>query len=346
MVLLAGEAATQDGPERDQPNVPMRVAQNDQPDQDDLRGRFLRARERLRKENSGKTASPAPTPNPAAKPARKPESPSREPTPKRETREMPAPSVASQPKQTPSSSEPPRRERRTTESARAPEEVKAARGSDQSGSALSRAPIHVEKLGEAEDEEPEPLPSPEKRRGWWIFGRREPKGESYKFLTPALQRKISEPKIRRGRWKYIVVHNSGSRNGNAKIFDYYHRRVRKMRNGMAYHFVIGNGSASPDGRIEIGERWSRQINGGHVASDYLNDIGIGICLVGDFNNDLPTTNQLGALKELTDYLRKIAGNKRRKTPVVRGHRDINPKPTDCPGDRWYRTGWLQRTLYN
>ncbi len=213
-----------------------------------------------------------------------------------------------------------------------------------------RAPIIIEKIGEAEEEpeevEPQAPPPKQEQRGWWIFGkRRERDEEAYRFLTPSIRREINRPKIRRGRWKYIVVHNSGSRNGNARIFDYYHRRVRKMRNGMAYHFVIGNGNASPNGRIEIGDRWRRQINGGHVASDYLNDIAIGICLVGDFNNDLPTENQLRALSELTEYLRQIAGNKRRRTPIIRAHRDINPKPTDCPGDRWMRTGWLKRKFY-
>ena len=48
-----------------------------------------------------------------------------------------------------------------------------------------------------------------------------------------------------------------------------------MSNGLAYHFVIGNGSSSGNGEIEIGSRWTRQINGGHVASDYLNNIAIG-----------------------------------------------------------------------
>jgi len=32
----------------------------------------------------------------------------------------------------------------------------------------------------------------------------------------------------------------------------------------------------------------RQINGGHVHSDYLNNIALGICLVAIFNRDQPT----------------------------------------------------------
>ena len=56
--------------------------------------------------------------------------------------------------------------------------------------------------------------------------------------------------MQRARWKFIIVHNSGTRQGNARAFDYYHRKIRRMRNGLAYHFVIGNGTSSRNGQIE------------------------------------------------------------------------------------------------
>ena len=114
-----------------------------------------------------------------------------------------------------------------------------------------------------------------------------------------------------------------------------------MENGLAYHFVIGNGTSSGDGEIEIGGRWKRQIHGGHVHSDYLNNISIGICLVGQFHRDLPTARQLGALEELIRYLRVRVGRIDHKWAIVKAHREINPPrwPTDCPGNRFpYR--WL------
>ena len=184
------------------------------------------------------------------------------------------------------------------------------------------------------DEADLPAPTPESR-GWWFFR----SGPRYKYLTPAVLKAINEAPVKRNRWRYIVVHNSGTRQGNAKAFDYYHTKVRKMPNGMAYHFVIGNGTSSGNGAIEIGSRWTRQINGGHVHSDYLNNIAIGICLVGDFNRDKPTPQQLEALDELIRYLRKRVGKIDRKEAIVRAHRDINPRPTDCPGNRFpYR--WM------
>jgi len=139
----------------------------------------------------------------------------------------------------------------------------------------------------------------------------------------------------------MVVRNSGTRQGTARIFDRYHRNVRKMRNGMAYHFVIGNGRGAGNGEIEIGNRWKRQINGGHVASDYLNNIALGICLVGDLNRDRPTKAQLAAMEELVDYLRRRVGKVKGKPSRVRGHKQINPKPTDCPGKR-FDLKWLRR----
>ena len=168
--------------------------------------------------------------------------------------------------------------------------------------------------------------------GWW---------ERWKFLSRPIRAEIDRASVRKGRWRYIVVHNSGTRQGNARAFEYYHRNVRHMQNGLAYHFVIGNGTSSGDGEIEIGNRWRQQLQGGHVHSDYLNSISLGICLVGDFNRDVPTTRQLAALEELIRFLRARVGRIDRKWSIVKAHREINPPrwPTDCPGDRFpYR--WL------
>ena len=167
----------------------------------------------------------------------------------------------------------------------------------------------------------------------------------WRYLTPAVRQAIDDARVARNRWKYIVVHNSGTRQGNARIFDYYHRHVRRMPNGLAYHFVIGNGTSSGDGLIEIGNRWVIQLAGGHVHSDYLNYISIGICLVGDFNRDLPTRAQYDALDELIRYLRQRVGKIDGRYSIVLGHKEINPRPTDCPGNR-FPLNWLHRTFPN
>jgi hypothetical protein len=213
---------------------------------------------------------------------------------------------------------------------------------------------------------PAPTPQIKKRRGWFGWRHRDnsqiviqksgaqnelvsPRGGGenghWKYLTPEIRRALDQAPVRRNRWKYIVVHNSGTREGNAQIFDYYHRHVRGWPNGLAYHFVIGNGSDSGNGQIEIGSRWTRQISGGHVHSDYLNYISLGICLVGDFNRDLPTAAQYEALDELIRYLRKRVGKVDTHYSIVLGHKEINPRPTDCPGAR-FPLVWLHRSFPN
>lgn len=162
------------------------------------------------------------------------------------------------------------------------------------------------------------------------------KWNNWRYINKYVRAEIDRAPVQRNRWRYIVVHNSGTRQGNARIFDLYHRRVRGMPNGLAYQFVIGNGTSSGNGQIEVGDRWRRQINGGHVHSDYLNNIALGICLVGDFNRDTPTREQLLALDELIRYLRIRVGKIDGRFAIVKAHRDINPPqwPTDCPGDRF------------
>ena len=199
------------------------------------------------------------------------------------------------------------------------------------------APVVIEKSGHEEESGLEPAPMPPPTGGFFGLFRT----QQYRYLSRSVRAEIDRAPVARHRWKYIVVHNSGTRQGNAKIFDYYHRNVRRMPNGLAYHFVIGNGTSSGNGQIEIGERWRRQINGGHVHSDYLNNIALGICLVGDFNHSQPTRQQLEALEELTRYLRLRVGKIDFKPAIVKAHREINPPqwPTDCPGNRFpYR--WL------
>jgi hypothetical protein len=200
--------------------------------------------------------------------------------------------------------------------------------------------ITVEKSGLEKEQGLEPPPSPPPRRGFWPFSRQP---ANYRYLTSATIDAIRRAPVQRARWKFVIVHNSGTRQGNARAFDYYHRKIRRMRNGLAYHFVIGNGTSSRNGQIEIGERWRRQINGGHVHSDYMNNIGLGICLVGDFNRDQPTRAQLEACEELIRYLQERCGKSDGRSLIVRPHREVNPPrwATDCPGDA-FPYGWFGR----
>jgi hypothetical protein len=308
---------------------------------------FLQSREDI-KPVPRASATPKPRPTPAARQTPKPKpTPEPEDTPKPTPRRTPKPTPEEEPERTPTprpkvTPEPeetpePRtpkptptpKPERTPKPTPTPKPTATPRDSGQ-----PQAPIVIEKSGKGEDEG---LAEPPKKSGWSLFGG----GQKYKYLTASVRAAIDNAKVKKGRWKYIIVHNSGTRQGNARAFDIYHRKVRKMPNGLAYHFVIGNGTSSGNGEIEIGSRWTKQINGGHVASDYLNNIALGICFVGDFNRDEPTEKQKAALEELINYLRKRCGKVKGKDIVVYGHKQINPKPTDCPGNR-FPLKWLNR----
>ncbi|MCK5707409.1 MAG: N-acetylmuramoyl-L-alanine amidase [Candidatus Aureabacteria bacterium] len=134
--------------------------------------------------------------------------------------------------------------------------------------------------------------------------------------------------IKSTRWRYIVIHHSGTKIGNLKIFDNYHRS-RGMKNGVAYHFVINNGTAGRgNGQIEVTSRWKRQIHGGHCRQNWVNRTGIGICLVGNFDKTYPKRNQIRSLVSLIKLLRK-----RYFIPIsnIQGHGHLNGEKTNCPG---------------
>lgn len=325
--------------------------------EEEKRRLFLQVREDIRPvPKASPSATPRPRPKPAATPKPTPRStPKPRPTatpepPEPEEPPTPRPTSTPKPAATPKGGddfisipdgpvttekrgedETPERQNETPAPTSTPRPTPTPKPAKTSTKPVPEAPIVVEKSGKQEERGYEPPP---KQAFGGLFKR-------WRYLTPGVRKAIDQARVKRGRWKYIIIHNSGTRQGNARVFDVYHRRVRKMQNGLAYHFVIGNGNSSGNGEIEIGSRWTRQINGGHVASDYLNDIAIGICLVGDLNRDKPTAAQLAALEELTTYLRSRVGRVQGKPAIVKGHKEINPRPTDCPGDR-FPLSWLRQ----
>lgn len=129
------------------------------------------------------------------------------------------------------------------------------------------------------------------------------------------------------RWEKIVIHHSDSTTGNATIFDNYHRN-EKGWDELGYHFVIGNGTNSGDGEVEVGPRWDKQKTGAHCKTpdNYYNLHGVGICLVGDFEVQHPTPAQLAALRNLVHFLQGQTGMD--STDLVT-HGQV--KSTICPG---------------
>ena len=131
-------------------------------------------------------------------------------------------------------------------------------------------------------------------------------------------------------WVYVVIHHSATESGSVEsIHSEHSRRTDSLGNpwlGIGYHFVIGNGSGMQDGKIEATFRWKQQIHGAHSGSAVHNANGVGICLIGNFQNQQPTTKQLKAVTKLVTQL-----SNRYQIParLVIGHNTV--KPTACPG---------------
>ncbi|MDD5454844.1 MAG: N-acetylmuramoyl-L-alanine amidase [Candidatus Ratteibacteria bacterium] len=140
---------------------------------------------------------------------------------------------------------------------------------------------------------------------------------------PAIQEaveKIVGPKNYDSVWRYITLHHSATLQGNAARFDRDHRN--RGMGGLFYHFVIGNGTLSDDGEVEVGWRWKKQTQ---VNRPY----DIQICLVGNFNEQQLSDAQFNALVNLINVLRK-----QYNIPLtnIRRHKDIKGCITECPGD--------------
>jgi N-acetylmuramoyl-L-alanine amidase len=148
----------------------------------------------------------------------------------------------------------------------------------------------------------------------------------YQYLQP--QQPARHPWIPYGQsrgWRWIVIHHSDTATGSAASFDRYHKDVHHW-DELGYHFVIGNGTGSGDGQVEVGPRWSKQKTGAHAGVKEFNEFGIGICLVGDFGATRPTSAQMQSLARLSGWLMstyRIPPNR------IIGHRDA--KHTACPG---------------
>jgi hypothetical protein len=133
------------------------------------------------------------------------------------------------------------------------------------------------------------------------------------------------------KWTAIVIHHSATQNGNAAIFDKWHREGNHWE-GVGYDFVIGNGTDSGDGQIETTFRWREQKTGAHCGGtpgNWANEEAIGICLVGNFNRTVPTTRQMQSLVRLTRFLQERYGIPKSR---IFGHNSTpGARATDCPG---------------
>ncbi|WP_397568753.1 N-acetylmuramoyl-L-alanine amidase [Schlesneria sp. T3-172] len=149
-------------------------------------------------------------------------------------------------------------------------------------------------------------------------------------IDPITKKNPWKPDIESRDWSYIVLHHTAAESGSVESIHEEHLK-RKDKNGkqwlgVGYHFVIGNGKGMGDGEIEPTFRWRQQMQGAHAGVADYNQLGIGIVLIGNFEESPPTKAQVAAVKKLVGILKRdyrIVGNK------IVGHSDV--KATECPG---------------
>jgi hypothetical protein len=166
---------------------------------------------------------------------------------------------------------------------------------------------------------------------------------SYQIPVPAVIAPANwYPPVRDNCWKVIVVHHSASETGGARAFDVAHRA--RGWDELGYHFVIGNGTDTPDGYVEVGPRWFKQKHGAHCKTpdNFYNDYGIGICLVGNFDETSPSPKQMESLRKLVTFLMQ----RYQLSPgSIYGHGEVRGTATDCPG-RYFPMVSLRYSLSN
>lgn len=134
-------------------------------------------------------------------------------------------------------------------------------------------------------------------------------------------------------WKFIVLHHSATEVGSVASIDAAHKQRKDADGnpwrGVGYHFIIGNGRGMKDGEVAATFRWTEQCEGAHAGDLQYNTQGIGVCLIGNFEMEPPTTAQLNSLQGLVIALRKSCQIDAKS--IIR-HTDI--KATACPGKRF------------
>lgn len=152
-------------------------------------------------------------------------------------------------------------------------------------------------------------------------------------MTPITKDNPWKPLTAARDWKYIVLHHTASKQGDVESIHESHLKNKDKSGkpwlGIGYHFVIGNGEGMTDGEIEPTFRWKQQMQGAHAGVAEYNQLGVGIVLVGNFEDQPPTAAQMASAKRL---VRTLSREYEILTPQIIGHCDV--KATECPGSRF------------
>ena len=131
----------------------------------------------------------------------------------------------------------------------------------------------------------------------------------------------------RRNWKWIVIHHSATPAGGAA--DSTRSTGPRGWDELGYHFVIGNGTDTGDGQIEVGSRWPKQKQGATARRRTTSSTSRASASASSATSTKrPTAAQLAALEKLVAYM---ADTYHIKQSNIIGHK-MTGKQTECPGN--------------
>lgn len=161
-------------------------------------------------------------------------------------------------------------------------------------------------------------------------------------VQPVSKRDPWTPDVPLRNWQRVVVHHTATTTGSVESIHASHLKKRDSRGnpwlGIGYHFVVGNGQGMADGEIEPTFRWRQQLPGAHAGIADINETGIGIALVGNFDKAPPSDAQMESVSRLVGELCSMF---ELTSDQIIGHGDI--KATACPG-RHFSLGELRSSV--
>lgn len=118
--------------------------------------------------------------------------------------------------------------------------------------------------------------------------------------------------------KFIAVHHSQRKIDSVKRISNLHVKINKWED-IGYHWLIDKRGKLHQGRLE-------KFIGAHVYGHNKNSIGI--CLIGNFDEESPTKKQI---QTLIKFLKQKT--KKHKIPIknILGHREFPNVIKTCPG---------------
>lgn len=143
------------------------------------------------------------------------------------------------------------------------------------------------------------------------------------------------PALWSSRWRYIVVHHSAGNFGTIEFLQRVHRerQPRDPIDAIPYHYVIGNGNGLAEGEIASDWRQKYGLWGAHVSAKNSahNFFGIGICLIGNFEDKPMLSGQFESLIKLT---KQLMGEYNISERNVVCHGKLSGQSTKCPGQNF------------